>query len=161
QRLTNFAASNPSVVVVIDTRTDTVVDVDPLTPGVQAIPLVGRNPVTDFVVDPTGSRLLIGCAGNFGALDGDIEAIDPVTFQNLGVVISEAALGGDVGDVVWHDATHSYAVVSDASFNSSLVAWNPTAGTIIGPVYSPGGFSLPDCERNDRGELYVCDNHFT
>jgi hypothetical protein len=161
QRLTNFVAANPSVVVVIDTRTDSVVDVDPLTAGVQAIPLVGRNPFTDFVVDPATGRLLIGCAGDFGVLDGDIEAIDPVAFQNLGVIATEAALGGDLGDIVWHEATHSYAIVSDASFNTALVAWNPTTGAAIGTVHAPGGFSLPDCELNDRGELYVCDNRFT
>ena len=161
QRLTNFQATNPSVVVVIDTRTNTVVDVDPVTPGVQAIPLVGRNPVTDFIYDSVTQTLLIGCAGSFGVLDGGVERIDAVAFQSLGFAITEAALGGDIGDIAWNGPDHSYAIVSDASFNASVVAWSATTGLALGTVFAPGGFSLPDCEVNDRGELYVCDNLFT
>ena len=161
QRLTNFAATNPSVVVVIDVRTDAVVDVDPATAGIQAITLTGRNPVTDFVYDAGTHSLLIGCVGSFGALDGGIERIDVTTFQSLGFVISETTLGGDIGDIAWNGPDHSYAIVSDPSFNASVVAWSATAGTLLGPVYAPGGFSLPDCEVNDRDELYVCDNTLT
>jgi hypothetical protein len=160
QRLTNFVASNPSLVVVIDARTDAIVDVDPVTPGVQAIPLVGRNPVTELVYDATTHSLLVGCAGAYGVLDGGIERIDAVTLQNLGVVISETTLGGDIGDIAWNGPGHSYAIVSDPSFNASVVAWSATTGALLGPVYAPGGFSLPDCEVNARGELYVCDNRF-
>jgi DNA-binding beta-propeller fold protein YncE len=163
QRLTSFAASNPSVVAVIDVRTDTIVDVDPATAGVQGIALTGRNPVTDFVYDAATHSLLIGCAGAFGALDGGIERIDVLTFQSLGFVVTEAALGGDIGDIAWNGPDHSYAVISDASFNASVVAWSATTGALVGsgPVYAPGGFSLPDIAVNDRGELYVCDNTFT
>lgn len=161
QRLTNFVAVNPSVVVVIDTRTDRIVDVDPATPGVQAIPLTGRNPVTDLVYDAGTRTLLVGCVGLYGALDGGIERIDAVTLQDLGYAITEAALGGDVGDIAWNGPDHSYAIVSDASFDASVVAWSATTGAKLGTVYAPGGFSLPDCEVNDRGELYVCDNRFT
>jgi hypothetical protein len=161
QRLTNFAAVNTSVVVVIDVRTDAIVDVDPGTPGVQAITLTGRNPVTDLVYDDASHSLLVGCAGIYGALDGGIERIDVVTLQDLGVVISEATLGGDIGDIAWNGPNHSYAIVSDASFDASVVAWSATTGAKLGTVYAPGGFSLPDCAVNDRGELYVCDNRFT
>ena len=161
QRLTNFLGVNPSAVAVIDTRTDAIVDVDPATPGVQAIPLNGRNPVTELVYDPGTTTLLVGCAGLYGALDGGIERIDPAAFRALGVVATEAVLGGDIGDIAWNGPDHSYAIVSDASFNSSLVAWSPTTGALLDTVYSPGGFSLPDCEVNGRGELYVCDNRLT
>jgi hypothetical protein len=116
QRLTSFAPSNPSVVAVIDARTDKVVDVDPATPGVQGIVLTGRNPVTDFIYDAATHSLLIGCAGAFGALDGGIERIDVLAFQSLGFVITEATLGGDIGDIAWNGPDHSYAVISDASF---------------------------------------------
>ena len=159
QRLTNFAATNPSVVVVVDALADTVVDADPATSGVQAIPLALRNPVTDLVLDPDAHELLVGCAGDYGALDGGVVAIDVTTLATR-TVTTEAALGGDLGDLAWNASDHSYAVVSDASFNASLVAWNPTTGALIGPVYAPGGFSIPDCEVNARGELYVCDNRF-
>ena len=161
QRLTNFLATNPSTVAVIDTRTNTVVDVDPGAPGLQGIPLVGRDPITDFVYDSATQTLLIGCVGSYGVLDGGIERINPATFQSLGFVITEAALGGDVGDIAWNGPDHSYAVVSDASSNTSVVAWSVVTSAVLDTVYAPGGFSIPDCEVNDRGELYVCDNRFT
>jgi hypothetical protein len=161
QRLENFVASNPSVVAVIDTRTDQVVDLDPLTPGVQGIALAGRNPSTDFVYDPAAKELLIGCTGTFGALDGGVERIDPAAFVSRGFAITEQALGGDIGDIAWNGAGHSYAIVSDASFNASLVAWSAAAHDTLRTVFAPGGFNLPDCEVDPLGELYVADNHLT
>ena len=161
QRLTNFQAVNPSVVVVIDIRTDKVVDREPIVPGIQAITLVGRNPLTAFAYDPIAHELLIGCVGAYGVADGGIERIDALNPRSLGFAITEAAIGGDVVDVAWSTATHSYAVVNDASFNNLLMSWNPAAGAVIDTVYAPGGFNLPDCEVNALGELYVCDNQIT
>ncbi len=151
-----FSPTDASLVAVIDTWSDTVVDVDPAAPGTQAIRLTGKNPVTTFEFDRATSRLLIGCAGAFGVADGGIEWLDPVNFRTLGWAVTEATLGGDVGDVVWGSASRSHAIVSDASFNTLLVAWN-AAGQNLGTVYAPGGFSLTDAAQNDRGELYVCN----
>jgi len=103
---------------------------------------------------------MVGCSGLFGVLDGGIEALDPFTFPSLGFVITESALGGDVIDMAWNSAQKSYAIVSDASFNTSLVSWSETSGTLLQTLFSPGGFSLPACAINERGELYVADNDF-
>ena len=161
QRLTNFSAANPSVVVVIDTRTDELVDRDFAIPGVQGIALTGRNPLTDFAYDATAQQLLIGCVGAYGVTDGGIERIDVAGMRSLGYAITEAALGGDVLDVAWNGREHSYAIVSDASFNTTLVGWNARSGAVVDTVYAPGGFSLPDCEVNGLGELYACNNSLT
>lgn len=160
-RNAGFTPTDTSLIAVIDSQADTVVDVDPVRPGVQAIVLTGKNPVTQFEFDRATSRLLIGCAGAFGALDGGIEWIDPVHFRSLGYAITESALGGDVGDVTWWHSDHSYAIVSDASFNTLLVSWNPATGVKLGTVYAPGGFSLTDSGVDDRDELYVCNNDLT
>ena len=152
-----FSPTDSSLVAVIDTETDTLVDVDPVAPGVQAILLTGKNPVTTFEFDRATSRLLIGCVGFFGVLDGGAEWIDPVNFASLGFAVTESVLGGDIGDIVWNGPARSYAIVSDASFNTLLVAWN-TSGQNLGTLYAPGGFSLTDMALNDRGELYVCNN---
>lgn len=163
QRLNRNAGFTPtaySLIVVVDTNADTVLDVDPVLPGKQAIQLTLKNPVTTFAYDRDANRLLIGCAGFFGALDGGIEAIDPVALTSLGVLATESALGGDVGDVEWWSATHSYAIVSDASYNAHLVSWNPASGAALASFFTPGGFSLGDCALNDRNELWVCDNAF-
>ena len=161
QRLTGFQPSNPSMIVVIDTETDAVIDCDPVQAGVQGITLAGRNPTTTFAFDRGGSRLLIGCTGAFGVNDGGIEAIDPVGLTSLGFAITEAELEGDVLGLAWYSPTHSYAIVGDASFNTALVSWNPATGERIAPVYQPGGFSLSDVEVDDRGEVYVANSGFT
>jgi len=158
QRLTGFQPSNPSMIVVIDTETDTVIDADPMLAGVQAIALAGRNPTTPFAFDRASSRLLIGCTGAFGVDDGGIEAIDPVQLSSLGFAITEAELEGDVLGLASHSPTHSYAIVGDAEFNTAVVSWNPASGERIAPVYQPGGFSLADVEVNDRGEVYVANS---
>jgi FlgD Ig-like domain len=156
-----FVPTDTSLVAVIDTETDQVVDVNPALPGVQAIVLPVVNPVTPFAWDPVARRFHLGCVGFFGALDGGVAMIDPEQFAAVGLSATEAALGGDLGDLEWHTSTHAYAIVSDASFNTLLIAWNPTTGLKTGTVSNPGGFSLPDCALNDRGELYVCNNGFT
>ena len=161
QRLTNFAAVNTSVIAVIDTRTDELVDRELLTPGIQGITLTGRNPISGFAYDASRQELLIACAGAFGVADGGIERIDASTPRSFGYAITEAQIGGDVLDVAWHSATHAYAIVNDAAFNNLLMSWNPTTSAAIDTVYAPGGFSLPDCALNVRDELYVCDNRPT
>jgi DNA-binding beta-propeller fold protein YncE len=162
QRMTNLVpASNPCSVAVVDMEADTLVDVDPATPGTQAIELAGRNPITTFAYDRSRGLLLLGCAGAYGALDGGIEWLDPVAFRSRGYAITEAALGGDVLDFAWNGPGRSYAIVSDAGYNTSLVTWSASTGQKLATVYSPGGFSLADCELDDRGELYVCNSSFT
>ena len=160
QRLADFLPTDTSFVVAIDTRADTVLDAAPGVPGIQPIVLPGTNPTTTFEFDPASRRLVIGCTGNYGANDGGIAWIDPVTLTSGGWAITEAALGGDVLDVVWGSATRSFAIVSDAAFNTKLVAWNPTTGQSLGVLFAPGGFVLADAALDERGELYVCDNDF-
>ncbi len=173
QRLVNFVPAETSLVAVIDTRADTVLDVNPARPGVQAIPLVGRNPTTSFEYDPFGGRLLIGCAGAFGVLDGGIEAIPVVggdvivpgqpLYQSTGFLITEQELGGELADLAFLLPGHSYAIVSDASFDASVVAWNTLTGLKLGTVYKPGGGGgLPDMALSPmRDELWVCDTKST
>ena len=158
ERLSNFQPTDSSLVVAIDTRADTVIDAVPALPGVQAIALPGTNPTTGFDFDATTGRLILGCTGSYGVGDGGIAWIDTQTLASGGFAITEPVLGGDVLGVVWGTATRSFAIVSDAFYNTSLVAWNPTTGLKLSTVFAPGGFSIADAALNDRGELYVCDN---
>ena len=155
-----YAPADTALVAVIDTRADTLLDCDPARPGVQAIALSLRNPFTAFQFDAAASRLLIGCAGAFGALDGGVERIDPVRLASDGVAITEAALGGDVTDVVWGSAALSWAIVADAASNTRLVSWSAAAGSVTATLWNPGGYELADVELSDAGELWVCDNSF-
>ncbi len=158
-RNAGFIPTDTSLVAVIDTRTDTVVDCNPSVPGVQAIALQLENPVTAFQFDPVTSRLLLGCVGFYGALDGGIERIDPVSLASEGVVAREDSLGGDVADIVWRDGAKSYAIVSDAAYNTLLISWSPATGRKLATVYAPGGFVLGDAEISGN-ELWVCDGSF-
>lgn len=160
-RNAGFTPADSSLVVVIDSDTDTVIDANPAQAGTQAIRLAGTQPFTGFEFDKPTSRLLIGCVGFFGALDGGIEKIDPVYLKSEGFVITEAALGGDINDLVWGNAARSWAIVSDATFNTLLVAWSAASGTLTDTLFAPGGYSLADAALNDRGELYVAKNDFT
>jgi hypothetical protein len=173
ERLTNFVPADTGLVVVIDMCADTVYDADPSTPGKQVVRLAGMNPSTAFSWLPAASEgaerhLLIGCTGRYGVLDGGVDDVlvsagttgEPGPVQNAGLAIGEAALGGDVVDVVAYADTHSYAIVSDLGSNTSLVSWNSTTGAKLATVYSPGGFSLSDAALDDRGELWVCNSSF-
>jgi len=152
-----YAPTDSALVAVVDTRADTLVDCDPAHPGTQAILLQLRNPFTAFQFDPATSRLLIGCAGVFGVLDGGVERIDPVNLRSGGIAITEAALGGDVDGVAWGDAAKSWAIVADASGNTKLVSWSAATGTVLATIWNPGGYVLTDAERDDRGEVWVCN----
>jgi hypothetical protein len=158
-RAHGFAPTDSSLVVVVDTRADTVFDANPAQPGKQGFRLTGKNPVTPFAHDPASGRLLIGCAGSYAALDGGIEWIDPVGMTSLGYAITEAALGGNLSGFAWYTAAHSYAVIYDASFNGLLVSWSASSGSKLATIFSASG--LGDLGLDDRGELYVCDGTFT
>jgi len=160
-RANGFAPTDSSLVVVVDSRADTVLDVNPAQPGKQGFRLTGKNPATRFHFDGNSGRLLIGCVGAYGALDGGIEWIDPLGFKSLGWAITEAALGGEISELAWYRPDHSYAIVSDLSFNTQLVSWSAASGSKLATLDSPGGFSLTDLGLDDRGELYVLNGSFT
>jgi hypothetical protein len=172
-RLTNFVPSDTGLVVVVDTKADTVLDADPLTPGLQVVRLAGMNPGTDFVLLPADGpedqrHLYLGCTGRWGVLDGGIEEIvvpapgerASAPIRSAGFAITEAALAGDVVDVVADGHGHPYAIVSDAGFNTSLVSWDPQSGTRLATLYAPGGYSLSDAALDGRGELWACNSSF-
>jgi DNA-binding beta-propeller fold protein YncE len=160
QRLVAFTPTDTSLVAVIDLDTDTLVDCDPAQPGVQGIRLAGTNPVTKLERDPQSGRLLVGCAGAYGVNDGGVAWIDPATLVSGDFAVTGAALGGDVLDVEFESPSRAYAIVSE-NFATRLVVFRPADGAVLDTLFAPGGFSLADCERNDRGELYVCKSLIT
>jgi hypothetical protein len=109
-----FLPTDSSLVAVVDTRTDALVDCDAVAAGVQGILLPRVNPVTAFVFDAPRTRLYLGCVGRYNVNDGGIVALDPVSLTATGVVATESALGGDVLDLAWHDDDRAYAIVGDA-----------------------------------------------
>ena len=146
-----------SYIAVIDAAADTLVDVDPGSPGVQAIPLTASNPYTDLKFDSDGYTILVGCAGLWGVADGGIEMIDPVTMTSEGFMITEAAAGGDINEFEILSEDKGYIILATPSFTTDIVPFNPTAGTAGPPIYSPPGWVLNDIEISPDGELFVAD----
>ena len=147
QKLTNFSPSGPGVVAVIDMNTNQIVD---------EIELSSSNPfaATKGLLTLDGS-LYVPQVGTFGFNDGGLERIDLATNQSAGLVIDEDTLGGDLFDIALVSPQQAYAVVGLADFTSTVVAFNPSTGTLIDTLIT--GTSIADIEINDRGELYVAD----
>jgi hypothetical protein len=145
QRLSDFVAVTDSLLAVVDTTNDRLVDVDPATAGVQGIELVGRNPVALEYVPELG-RLLVSASGNFGVADGGVEAVDPFRFVSEGYLQTEAALGGDVGPIASVAGRKVYAVAGGFEDNRLLVfdlTLAPETGTYTGGAPRDLGLSLP------------------
>ena len=155
-RARDFLPAGRGLVAVIDTTTDTLVDVDPATPEVDAIPLAGTNPF-GMTVDPASGRLWVWETGSFFTVgDGGIEAIDPATNRSLGFVATEDALGGTVTAAAPYTTERAFAVVADPDFRNRLVAFSPTTGEALDTLFATASF-LPDVEVNARGEVWLAD----
>lgn len=150
-----------SYVAVIDIATDTVVDVDPLTVGTQAITLLNANPFSEIKLDIDTGMLYVSAVHFFGLLDGGVETIDPVTLQATGVLFTESAAGGDINDVQIVSPTRGYAIIADPSFNTVLISFNPSTGGFGSVIYNPGGYVLNDIELSPDGVLFLCDRVVT
>jgi hypothetical protein len=156
-RVHGYTAANPSFLVVVDDTNDQILDVDPQAPGVQGIPLTGRNPFGELNVDPVRQKIVVPEAGNFGALDGGAEFVDPVTLTAGGFFITEAELGGDLNAVrLWSDCT-GYAIINDASSNTHLVRFDWCAGTKLQDCLTTTGFNLSDVEIAPNADVFVID----
>ena len=145
QRLSNFASQTNGVLAVIDTETDTLVDTDPDSAGLQALALAGQNPVAlEYAADL--GRLLVSVAGTFGVNDGGIEAVDPFRFKSEGLLIGEAALGGDAGPLASVAGIKVYVVAGGFSANGIKVfdlSLDPSKGTLSASDPRDLGLDLP------------------
>ena len=154
----------PSYLAVVDTETNSLVDVDPDEPGIQGIELTATNPSTEVLRDPETGLLYVGEAGTWGVFDGGIEAVDPVSLLALGFVASEVGLEGDINDFTLPLEGRAHAVVSVSSpqWESFCISFDWETGAKIADVWRPGGFSVTDIETHEgAGELFLCDRTYT
>jgi len=152
----SFVPAAPGLIAVIDTTTDTLVDIDPETPEIDAIKLAGENPF-GLVYDPPSDKIWAWETGRFSVPDdGGIEAIDPTTNRAEGFIASEVSLGGTVTVVAPYSATRAFAVVADEDFRNRLVAFSPATGEILDTLREAPSY-FPDVAVNDRGEVWLAD----
>jgi hypothetical protein len=91
------------------------------------INLVYKNPQELSLYN---GKLYVAGAGKFGVNDGGIECIDLATGSDLGGVVDENALHGDVQAVIVISETKGYAVISTQTFTTELYPFNPQTKTV-------------------------------
>jgi hypothetical protein len=152
-----FATTGSSALVVVDTTTDSVVDVDPVAAGGQAIQLQLQNPFWRMRIQPQLSRLVVIASGDFAVLDGGLELVDPHTLQSEAVILTETTLGGDILDAVIVNANLGYVLYSNSSFATRVDRFDPSTGLLSGNILQTAGFELSDLEVSSEGKLYIGD----
>ena len=134
QRLVNFAPVGTSYLVVIDSDTDTVVDMDASTDGVQAIELAAPNPNGIVAV---GSRLVVSSVWSFGDRMGGIEVLELSASGEVtsgGLAIDEQALNGDLNGIAMVDESTGFALISDENFANFVVPFDLASGEVGEPL---------------------------
>ena len=120
-----------SQVVVINTDTDSVIDVDSSQSGIQAIDLVGFNP-TKIIYSAALNKLFVANIGDYASNYGSLDAIDPDTYQVSQVIAPNATIK-QVNDVVILDSSKGYIIGGgyDASYNqvNTLYSFDPAGAS--------------------------------
>ena len=130
QRLENFVPVGTSYLVIIDTDTDTIVDTDDTTDGVQAVELTAPNP---NAIVGIGSRLVVSEVSSFGDRVGGIEVFDLTAgggVASLGLVVDEQALNGDLNGIAMVDENSGFALISDENFANYVVPFDLATGVV-------------------------------
>ena len=138
----SFVPADTSLIVVIDTRADTVFT---------AIKLNKKNPAA---MDVFQKRLLVSSPGDwYDAATGGVEQIDLTSNTNQGVKVEGSAFGGSVTSLVSVSLDKVFISRMGADWNTEIVPFNPAAGTvgekIMGIVDGFGGLAY------DGSKLYV------
>jgi hypothetical protein len=164
QNLSAFAPIANGTLAVINTTTDALVDLDPMTNGVQGVTLTARNP-SAMTLTPSGARVVVSSVGVQAfappqVLDGAVEALDAMTLRPTGMRVTEMAFGGDLGDVVMLDEDRGWAVVSrlpsDAGAGDARVMeFSLATGTVGRTIYTAA--SLAGLARDPNGSVWVLD----
>ena len=115
-----FAA--PAFLGVVDLTTETLLDVDAVAPGVQAIQLEGTAAKARMQKRPDTNELIVSASGGFFD-EGGLERVDLDTLSSLGLAIAEhdGLIGADLGPFVLLDSDRGYLVYStDLTLSSHL-----------------------------------------
>lgn len=146
-----------SYMVVIDAEADTIVDTDPVTPGVQSITLTNTNPFSEIQLDPATGYLYVACLGFLGIFDGGVEVIDPNSLATMGTIFTESSAQGDILDVEIVNGQLGYCLIGNASWYTDMISFNPSAGTKTQTIYAGTEWVLQDIDRAPTGELLLAD----
>ncbi len=154
-----YTPAGNGLLAVVDATTDTLVDVNPSTPEPDAIPLQGKNPCAGTDLLFQDGLLYVADTGEYGVLDGGIEVVNPVNLSSRGFLITEEALGGDLLDFALQPGK-GYAILSDSSFKTLLVSFNPITKMVEQTLLVSEGFHLARIALAPGGDkLFVLDRN--
>jgi hypothetical protein len=142
-----------SYLAVVDLPSESLLDVDPVQEGVQAVRLPLSNPVGEIQVFQ--GQLYLSCPSSYGLLDGGLLRVDPETFECT-ILASEEELNGDLGDLAIENESLAYAIVGDASFNTHLYRLDLGASTAPELFVAGAGWVFTDLEIHED-QLYATD----
>ncbi len=123
-----FEPVSPSVLAVIDTETDALVDMDSSRDGVQGWELSATNPNSLIAVG--GNQLFVSMTGSFGDMTGGIEILDVADGNTRGLVLTETELGGDLNWLELVSNVKGFVVVSDENFMNHIKPVDLASGTV-------------------------------
>ncbi len=149
-RNNSYAPTGPGALLVFDTVNESF--------GAP-ITLTGANPYTqlEIIADGNGgSDLRVGCAGFIGLSDGGIERIDTSAGVSLGFDVSESEFGGDINAFVTTATGVIHAVISDASFKTSIRKY-VLASDVLSVLATASDFVHADLAFDGGFQLIVAD----
>lgn len=154
----------PGYLAVVDLATEELVDVDPNTPGVQAIELRGTSPKGRMQILPHTRQLYVSATGGFFDAGG-IEVIDLDTLRSDGLIVREAdgTTGADLGPFVMVTPERGFVAYStDLDLSSHVQPFTVTTGVEVGPeMYVTVGYYMPALVYDARTDtLFVPDGAF-
>ena len=127
----SFEPVEPSLLIVIDMFTDTIVDMDGSREGVQGWELSATNPNSLALA---GDELFVALTGSFGDETGGIEILNLADGTTRGIVVDEAALGGDLNWLELVSNVKGFAIVSDADFLNHVKPVDLARGIVGEPL---------------------------
>ncbi|MHB9027491.1 MAG: hypothetical protein ACYC9O_01850 [Candidatus Latescibacterota bacterium] len=128
--LSDFTAGTAALLK-IDPVTDTVVDLDPATAGLQGVNLIRKNPVAGSLI----SGMLFLAGTTYGASDEGVWSVDlsdPVNGQKA--VLTEKTLGSSAAGLYVANSTYGVVTTFDASWNAVPRPFNPATGAFLDPL---------------------------
>ena len=152
-RNTDWGPADNSYLILVDTLTDELIDVDDTSNGIQGITLSVSNPNRIIHV---GRKLIVSGAAHFGDRNGGIDIIDLETKISLGIALDEATLGGDLNAIAMLDGNRGFAVISDENFTNSILPFDLSSKVIGQPLSGLSGGYIPDIII-ENGRLIVAD----
>ena len=153
-RNAGFEPVAPSLLAVIDTETDALVDMDAARGGVQGWELSATNPNSLIVVGE--GQLFVSLTGSFGDLTGGIEVLDIASGRTKGLLLTEEELGGDLTWMELVSSAKGFVVVSDENFMNHIKPVDLFNGA-VGPALEEHSTGFTASLTVDGARLIVPD----